>query len=160
MMGIVSVSLKHRPAGVLCVLACVVALAGCGSSSKSGGASMSTGRAYADVVIDAYGAGLSRPDARHVRLAARCSESGALVAGDANARGFCRALSTQKGHRALEAPNPGEACSMIYGGPAQIRLSGTISGKQVEETFGRSNGCEIARYDALFAGVVPPATGV
>jgi hypothetical protein len=39
------------------------------------------------------------------------------------------------------------ACTEIYGGPQLA----TISGSGVESTFSRSNGCEIARWDALKA---------
>lgn len=47
-------------------------------------------------------------------------------------------------------------CTMQYGGPATAHIEGTWQGRPVEATYDRSNGCEIARWDALIP--VLPAT--
>jgi hypothetical protein len=47
---------------------------------------------------------------------------------------------------------------MIYGGPEQAHVTGTVDGKQVDATFTRQNGCELARFDEaspLWTGTVP-----
>lgn len=47
-------------------------------------------------------------------------------------------------------PVPADAvCTMIYGGPATARVSGRWDGRPVDSRFARSDGCEIARWDAL-----------
>jgi hypothetical protein len=40
-------------------------------------------------------------------------------------------------------------CTMVYGGPATARVTGTWHGRQVDATFRRSNGCEISRWQEL-----------
>lgn len=46
------------------------------------------------------------------------------------------------------APQP-DACTMIYGGPERINVRGTVGSGTVDLTVGRTNGCDIARYDTL-----------
>ena len=47
-------------------------------------------------------------------------------------------------------PVPGDlACTEIYGGPEVGRLKGPIGRRNVDATFTRINGCEIARYDRV-----------
>ena len=41
------------------------------------------------------------------------------------------------------------ACTDIFGGPESARVTGELRGKPVESDFGRSNGCEISRWDAV-----------
>ncbi|CAL9493199.1 MULTISPECIES: SSI family serine proteinase inhibitor [Streptomyces] len=40
-------------------------------------------------------------------------------------------------------------CTMIYGGPATARVTGTWHGRDVDARFGRDNGCEVARWNSL-----------
>jgi hypothetical protein len=40
-------------------------------------------------------------------------------------------------------------CTYMYGGPATAEVDGTWQGEPVHATFDRSNGCEIARWDAM-----------
>jgi hypothetical protein len=40
-------------------------------------------------------------------------------------------------------------CSMIYGGPQQALVAGTLNGQSVRARFKRTNGCEIARWNRL-----------
>ncbi|THA71801.1 hypothetical protein E6P78_04180 [Streptomyces sp. A0958] len=48
------------------------------------------------------------------------------------------------------APVPGDAmCTMQYGGPATARVTGTWHGRDVNASFKRTNGCEIARWEGL-----------
>ena len=46
-------------------------------------------------------------------------------------------------------------CTQIYGGPEQARVTGTIDGKKVDRRFTRTNGCEIADFDAA-KGLLQP----
>lgn len=49
------------------------------------------------------------------------------------------------------APEPGEVCAEIYGGPERIVVSGRLDGAPVSRELTRTNACEIARYDRLQA---------
>jgi hypothetical protein len=59
----------------------------------------------------------------------------------------CAALARQE---AALAPVPGDAiCTQIFGGPQEARVFGTVSGREVDAVFSRTNGCEIDRWDKL-----------
>ncbi|MFJ5807053.1 SSI family serine proteinase inhibitor [Streptomyces sp. NPDC093093] len=40
-------------------------------------------------------------------------------------------------------------CTMVDGGPATARITGTWDGKKVDATFRRTNGCDIARWNNM-----------
>ena len=50
---------------------------------------------------------------------------------------------------ALEPVPAGVACTEIYGGPHEARVTGTLDGEQVDARFSRANGCEIDRWERL-----------
>jgi hypothetical protein len=59
----------------------------------------------------------------------------------------CRTLARL---RAPFAPvPPGVACSDIYGGPAVAHVQGRFRGRPVEAWFNRTDGCEVARWNAV-----------
>ncbi|MEU6486233.1 SSI family serine proteinase inhibitor [Streptomyces sp. NPDC046887] len=43
----------------------------------------------------------------------------------------------------------GTMCTMQHGGPATAHITGTWRGEDVDARFSRTDGCEIARWDAL-----------
>jgi Subtilisin inhibitor-like len=48
------------------------------------------------------------------------------------------------------APVPSDAvCTEIYGGSATATITGTWEGEDVDASYSRTNGCEIARWDPL-----------
>jgi hypothetical protein len=47
----------------------------------------------------------------------------------------------------LEPLPPDTICTQIYGGPQTAHVQGTFEGREVDVRFGRSNGCEIHRWD-------------
>lgn len=50
----------------------------------------------------------------------------------------------------LWEPVPPDAiCTSEFGGPQRITVNGTLRGNRIDAVFGRSGGCEIARYDAI-----------
>jgi len=53
------------------------------------------------------------------------------------------------------APEPGEVCTEIYGGPGRRVITGTVAGRAIEVEVTRTNGCEIARYDLLTRALRP-----
>jgi hypothetical protein len=65
----------------------------------------------------------------------------------------CAALD-ENGARALRPTPPTTPCTLQYGGPQTAQVTGTLGGKPVVALLSRSNGCEIARWNAL-AGLVP-----
>jgi hypothetical protein len=68
----------------------------------------------------------------------------------------CDALARSPG---AMRPVAGDAmCTQIYGGPQQARVQGTFRGRRIESEFGRSNGCELDRWDRLRA-LFPVRTG-
>lgn len=61
---------------------------------------------------------------------------------------------------AFAPPPTDRACTEIYGGPAVGTVTGTYRGRTVDARFSRTDGCEIARWDAvaaLFPGPLPSA---
>ena len=55
---------------------------------------------------------------------------------------------------ALEPVPADAACTMIFGGPEQATVVGTVNGEQVDAAFERSNGCELDRWDPRRPGHV------
>lgn len=68
--------------------------------------------------------------------------------------GACSALETQAA-KALPPVSPGKACTELYGGPQTATITGTWRGQKVDSDLSRTNGCEIARWEALKAVVDP-----
>lgn len=58
------------------------------------------------------------------------------------------------------AADPGQACTMIYGGPGKATVTGMLDGAAVDATFTRSNGCEISRWERMVElGLIPKDVG-
>ena len=58
------------------------------------------------------------------------------------------------------APDPNQACTMIFGGPGKATVTGTLDGAAVDATFTRSGGCEISRWDRMVElGLIPKDVG-
>lgn len=51
---------------------------------------------------------------------------------------------------------PGQMCSMIYGGPQTARVTGFWSGEVVDETYRRTDGCEVARWNRMVPALPSP----
>lgn len=77
---------------------------------------------------------------------------------DEEDRQLCRWLA-EGGAAALREPDDEpRACTMQYGGPETATVTGTLFGEPVNVDFSRTDGCEIARWDAaapLWTGKVP-----
>lgn len=48
-------------------------------------------------------------------------------------------------------PGPPKVCTQQYGGPQVAVVTGTFRGRAVHATFTRTDGCEIARWNAMGA---------
>lgn len=63
------------------------------------------------------------------------------------AEAACAALAENRD--ALEPVPDDVLCTQQYGGPEYAEVHGTVAGEPVSATFGRQNGCEISRWEAL-----------
>jgi hypothetical protein len=50
----------------------------------------------------------------------------------------------------------GQACSMIYGGPQTAEVRGTWQGRPVHESYRRTDGCEVARWQKMVPALPDP----
>jgi hypothetical protein len=58
------------------------------------------------------------------------------------------------------APVPADmGCTQIYGGPETATITGTWDGESVAAKYNRTDGCEIARWEALAAVLAPAGLG-
>ena len=64
----------------------------------------------------------------------------------------------QDGTDPFAKPAPDEICTYVYGGPQTATVVGSWKGEAVKATFSRSNGCEIARWDAIEPVLSPTRT--
>lgn len=72
----------------------------------------------------------------------RCSPAGGTLPDPEEA---CRRLESME--RPFVRPSGQDVCTEIYGGPALAEILGTFHGTEVNATFARSDGCEIALWD-------------
>jgi hypothetical protein len=122
------------------VLLAVAALAGCGSDDGASQASGPTGTlARLTVTVDDDGAkGSQQPRELEVECQAPT---------DSQACGAAAGVSAAD----LRPTGEDTACTQIYGGPEEARIKGEIRGEDVDATFSRTDGCEIARWDNVKA---------
>jgi hypothetical protein len=58
------------------------------------------------------------------------------------------------------APVPaGQMCSMIYGGPQTAHVTGVWDGVPIDETYRRTDGCEVARWNRMVPTLPSPVGG-
>lgn len=102
-----------------------------------------SGNAKANLVIQYQPTSSSAP----VKLTVSCLGSRATAGTHPNRKAIC-ALLAKKGVK-IFAPTPaGTACSMIYGGPEIARVTGTVGSTKVKATFNKTDGCQVARWQA------------
>ena len=112
------------------VLAGLFVLAGCGSEEDGeDGLAGRSGPAKTELTVTVWPQGRGGPvRERQVEC------PGAAVCGELSAESF--------------APVPGDmACTAIYGGPDVARVTGTLRGEPVDESFSLEDGCQIARWE-------------
>jgi hypothetical protein len=69
--------------------------------------------------------------------------------------GACAALAAAR-HPFAPVP-PGSMCAQVYGGPQTATIEGVWRGERVSARYSRTDGCEIARWNAV-AAVLQPAS--
>ena len=112
-------------------------LAGCGSDGGTQAGGPTGELASLVVTVDDDGAkGAGQP--RQLELECKAPT-------DSQACGAAAGVSAAD----LRETGDGVACTQIYGGPEEATIKGTIRGEDVDATFTRSDGCEIARWDKV-----------
>ena len=134
-------------AGFLSVAACASNVADNGTNSAG-----EDGALRADLTIL-----IARPYADSVSYGLVCGPAGASLEGDPEidpARA-CSALSEAAvRQRLLEGPPAERACTLIYGGPEQAFITGTLDGAPVDARVSRDDGCGIADWEQLLADLL------
>jgi hypothetical protein len=122
------------------LLALAVMAVGCGEDDDQDAAGSPSATTFAEltVTVDHDGNGAAKPRTTRVR----CDP-----ASDSNE---CAALGDMKASAFAPTP-PHTACTQQYGGPQVATVEGTLRGKPVNAKFSRTDGCEIARWNALAA---------
>jgi len=124
---------------LLLPLLLTVSLAACGSDEATPSAGKDAKLASLTVTVDDDGADGSGK-ARELKL--ECDEPT-----DSQACGAAAGVSAAD----VGKPPGDTACTMIYGGPEEATIKGTIRGAEVDASFKRTDGCEIARWEKVQA---------
>ncbi len=125
----------NRAAGILLVLV----VAGCGGTTDEGGDVAAT-QSRLDITVD------PGDGATPAAWTLTCDPAGGSHPA---AKEACAALTAVADPFAPVPKDMG--CTEIYGGPQTATIRGTWQGREVDASFRRTNGCEIARWDRLAA---------
>ena len=117
----------------------VIALAGCGSDEASQAGGPTGELANLTITVDRDG---GKGGQQPLKLELQCAKPT-----DSQACGAAAGVSAAD----LRPTASDVACTELYGGPEEATIKGTIRGEDVDATFSRTNGCEIARWDAVKA---------
>ncbi len=118
-----------------CCLALMTACGAPGRSSDSGSGTVPASATELTITVHPQGPG--GPDQLWTL---RCDPPGGS---HPRARTACARLTP-----AVLRPLPRDSiCTQIYGGPQTARVRGQLDGRPVDASFGRSNGCDIHRWD-------------
>ncbi|WP_311211356.1 MULTISPECIES: SSI family serine proteinase inhibitor [unclassified Arthrobacter] len=115
------------------------------SSSATPSASAATGAGSAELSITL----VESPDAAPQTFTLVCADG--VPAAESNHPTAAEACTSIKNSPAILSPAPtktDQACTMQYGGPATAKVTGAVDGKEVSAAFSRTDGCQIALWDA------------
>ncbi|MDQ0277576.1 putative small lipoprotein YifL [Arthrobacter silviterrae] len=136
--------------------------AGAPDSSGAPDASSSSGASHSPDAVDLSISLTEAPGApvHHFRLLAE----GTTVSGGSTLPDPAAALAAVRLHGTdifFPVPGPPRACTQQYGGPQVAVVTGWFGGRAVHSTFTRTDGCEIARWQALapLLGALAGGTG-
>ncbi len=144
------VTAVRRSALVSGLLAAGVLLAACGSQRASDGGGSGPGpsaTAATQLTVTARTA----PTGTAQTWTLTCDPAGGSHPSPAAA---CAELATATDP--FSPTPPDRACTMIYGGAQTATITGTYRGRTVDASYARSDGCEIARWDAVASVLVIP----
>lgn len=129
--------------GLLVLLVVTGVVAACGS-----GSSAATARS-ASLTVTYWPNGMHAGASKTWRL--RCGPAGGTLPRPAAA---CRRLAAG-GPKLFAAVPKNVMCAQVYGGPQTARVVGTLDGKRISARFGRSDGCELERWNRLSPWLLP-----
>jgi hypothetical protein len=121
------------------LIAATLAVGGCGADEEQPAASKPAVEESTRLSIEVTGA-----QAGPLRMALRCGTTAACE----NVGALEKVVAS--------AEDDTRACTEQYGGPEKARVTGTLDGRPVDVTIGRSDGCQIANYEALFTALGRP----
>ena len=127
----------HRLAPAL-LAAAALFLAACGSDDPTTPATGGSSDQLADLVVTVDADGAEGQPAKELQVS--CKEPT-----DSDACGAAAGISPAD----LEPTADDVACTQQFGGPETATIKGTIRGQDVDASFSRSDGCEIARWDKV-----------
>ncbi|MFR9725668.1 SSI family serine proteinase inhibitor [Streptomyces sp. MS19] len=121
-------------------LVALIALAGAFAAAPAGHALESGDR----LTVTVEGAG----DGRDGTYELECAPPGGT---HPDPEGACEVLRAARAPFATAGETDGAEplCTYVYGGPATATIQGVWNGEPVHARYSRTNGCEIARWDAL-----------
>lgn len=165
--------MKHRFA---LITALAISLAACGGGDAATDSTLppttlppttmppSTGAPGADIAIGTIDITITHPDADPVTYTIGCTGDAFPVTPEVegvDGAAACDRLADPAAlARLVDGPPADQVCTEIYGGPDLATITGEINGQAIDATIDRANGCGIADWDELLAGVLPPALGV
>jgi hypothetical protein len=144
---------RRRPALALVLLAGAVLSASTATTGAAGAVGLPHGWGRGAVLGERISVAYDDGSGRTVSRTLRC---GGEDAGgeEGNGREACRRLEAVGGPI---GPVPaGRMCSMVYGGPQTAHVTGRWHGRPVDETYRRTNGCEIARWNSMVPALPAP----
>jgi hypothetical protein len=124
---------------LLLPLLLTASLAACGSDEATPSAGGDDQLAALTVTVDKDGA---KGSAEPKTLELECAEPT-----DSPACGAAAGVSAAD----IRPPSGDTACTTIYGGPEEATIKGTIRGDEIDASFNRTDGCEIARGEKVQA---------
>jgi hypothetical protein len=136
----------------LVVLAALIVLvaAGCGSGSDDGGSAGGSGGGGETATTPATELTITYwPEGKagsSTETTLTCDPAGGTHPHPQEA---CDLLAADS--EALDPVPENTACTLLYGGPQEATVVGTIDGEKVNAAFNRSGGCEIDRWDRMEA---------
>ncbi|MGF6834699.1 hypothetical protein QF015_002882 [Paenarthrobacter sp. TE4293] len=111
--------------------------------TPSGSATSAAGHAELSITL------VESPEAAPQTFTLVCTDG--VPAAESKHPSAAEACTTLKNSPAILSPAPtktDQACTMQYGGPATAKVTGAVDGKEVMAAFSRTDGCQIALWDA------------
>ncbi|MET3368050.1 UNVERIFIED_CONTAM: hypothetical protein ABIE34_001283 [Jeotgalibacillus campisalis] len=115
------------------------------SKTATPSASTATGAGNAELSITL----LETPESAPQSFTLVCTNG--VPAAESSHPSAAEACTSLKNGPSLLSPAPmrtDQACTMQYGGPATAKVTGSVDGKEVSASFNRTDGCQIALWDA------------
>ncbi len=157
-------------------LTTLVLLAACGGSGgaatvePSNTGSSTSGSSPSGTQTESAAAGTGAPPDTELSISTSTSPEGAAdqmtylltcdpAGGDHPDSAAACAVVAELGAEAFAPPPKDQQCTQQYGGPQTASVTGVVDGVPVQTTLDRTDGCGIARWDALATVLAAPVGG-